>query len=334
MSNPILVEVTRGGLVESRHRGAMVVVDADGTVLLGHGDVDAAIFPRSAIKVLQAIPLIESGAADAYGFGNRELALACASHSGEAGHVALAAHMLGRAGLDASALECGCHWPFGLSQALDIARDGQAPTPLHNNCSGKHAGFLCTAVHRHETTAGYVGATHPVQRRAQAVIEDLTGTVLGPDVCGTDGCSIPTFAAPLRGFATAFAKLVSGRNVEPVRAQAGQRLIAACIAEPWYMAGTDRACVKLIEAGQGRVFAKTGAEGVFCGAVPEFGLGFAVKIDDGTTRASEAAVAALLVEIFRPHDAGLAEAYAELSRSTLHNWEKTVVGEVRAVVLD
>ena len=334
MSNPILVEVTRGTLVESWHRGAVVVTDATGEVVIGHGDVDAAVFPRSAIKVLQAIPLVESGAADAYGFGNRELALACASHSGEAGHVALVADMLGRAGLDASDLECGCHWPFGLSQALDIARDGQSPTPLHNNCSGKHAGFLCTAVHRHEATTGYVDATHPVQRRAQAVIEDLVGVQLGPDVCGTDGCSIPTFAAPLKGFATAFAKLVSGRNVDPARAVAGQRLITACIAEPWYMAGTDRACVNLIEAGGGRVFAKTGAEGVFCGAVPEYGLGFAVKIDDGATRASEAAVAALLVEIFRPHDAGLAEAYAELSRTTLRNWEKTVVGEVRAVGLN
>ena len=332
MSNPILVEVTRGNLVESRHRGAIAVVDAFGRQVYGLGDVEAPVFPRSAIKVLQAIPLVESGAAEAFGFGNRELSLACASHSGEPGHVELAADLLGRAGLDARALECGCHWPSGQSIALAMARAGEPLTPLHNNCSGKHSGFLCTAVHLGEETAGYVRADHPVQQRAHAAMEDLTGVTLGPDVRGTDGCSIPTYAAPLSSFATAFAKLVSGENVAAERAQAGQQLIAACVAEPWYMAGTGRACVSLIEAGKGRVFVKTGAEGVFCGAVPELGLGFALKIDDGAGRASEVAAAATLSQMFRAHDPALSDVYAALSRTTLWNWEKVEVGEVRAVL--
>ncbi|RYE84618.1 MAG: asparaginase, partial [Hyphomicrobiales bacterium] len=228
MSNPILVEVTRGSLVESRHRGAVAVSDAMGRMVHQAGDVSLPVFPRSAIKVLQAIPLIESGAADAFGFGDRELSLSCASHAGEAGHVALATDMLGRAGLDQTALECGCHWPFALDRALAMARDGETPTPLHNNCSGKHSGFLCTAVHLGEATAGYVRSAHPVQQRARAAIEDLTGVTLGEDVEGTDGCSIPTYAAPVAAFANAFAKLVSGQNVAAERARAGQRLIAAC----------------------------------------------------------------------------------------------------------
>lgn len=332
MTNPILVEVTRGGRVESRHRGAVAAVDGTGRTLYAAGDTQALTFPRSAIKVFQALPLIETGAADAYGFGDRELSLACASHSGEPAHVALAGDMLERAGLSGEALECGCHWPFDMPVALDLARGGGQPSALHNNCSGKHAGFLCTAVHVGEETAGYVGAEHPVQQRARRAMEDLTGTRLEADACGIDGCSIPTYAAPLASFAKGFARLVSGQDVSAERASAGRRLIDACMAEPWFMSGTDRACAKLMEAAPGRVFAKTGAEGVFCGAVPELGIGFALKIDDGGTRASEAAVAAIIARLLLDHDPVLAEVFEAQARKTLRNWEKTVVGEVRAVL--
>ncbi|MBC8129095.1 MAG: asparaginase [Rhizobiaceae bacterium] len=331
MANPILVEVTRGQAVESRHRGAVAVVDDAGRVVFSAGDVEAKTFPRSAIKVFQAIPLVESGAADAYGFSARALSLACASHSGEPGHVALAAEMLGRAGLSGEALECGCHWPFDQPVALALAAEGGGPTALHNNCSGKHAGFLCTAVHLGEETRGYVDAVHPVQSRVREAMEDLTGTALEPDACGIDGCSIPTYAAPLRAFAHGFAKIVSAQGVSAERSAAGRRLIEASMTEPWFMAGTDRACVALMEAAPGRVFAKTGAEGVFCGAVPELGLGFALKIDDGATRASEALVAATIARIFEAGDKGATERFEALSRKILRNWEKTVVGEVRVV---
>ena len=330
MSNPILVEVTRGSRVESWHRGSVAVVDADGGIIHGLGDVAAPVFPRSAIKVMQALPLIETGAADRFSFGNKELALACASHSGEEGHVALAADLLRRAGLDERALECGCHWPSDAAVARALARQGRTPGALHNNCSGKHSGFLCTAVAMEEPTTGYVKAEHPVQERAKAAMEDLTGVTFGEDVSGIDGCSIPTYAAPLQSFAQGFAKLVAGTGVSPERAAAGQRLIAACMAEPWYMAGTDRACVALIEAAPGRVFVKTGAEGVFCGAVPELGLGFALKIDDGGTRASEIVAAATLAHIFRDRDPNVASAYDALAQKTMRNWNGIVVGELRA----
>lgn len=332
MENPVLVEVTRGGRTESRHRGAVAVVDGESGLFYGAGDVEAPVFPRSAVKVFQAIPLIESGAADRFRLGARELALVCASHSGENGHVALAADVLNRAGLGEDDLECGCHWPFSAALAREMARRGQSPMQLHNNCSGKHAGFLCTAVHLEEPTTGYVGAAHPVQDRVRRVVEDLTDATLDPDAAGVDGCSIPTYAAPLKGFALGFARLASGQGVDRERAAAGRRLIEACMAEPWYMAGTGRACVSLMEAAPNRVFVKTGAEGVFCGAVPELGLGFALKIDDGATRASEAAAAATLARVFTGRDEALAETYAAQAHAVLRNWRKTSTGDVLAAL--
>src|SRR6186713_1710441 len=141
MSNPVLVEVLRGALVESRHSGAVAVVDAGGGRVLALGDVEQPVYPRSAVKALQALPLVESGAADKFGFGNEELALACASHGGEPAHVEVAQRMLARAGLEPAVLECGAHWPSHQSSSQALARTGRAPSVLHNNCSGKHAGF-------------------------------------------------------------------------------------------------------------------------------------------------------------------------------------------------
>ncbi|WP_060603479.1 asparaginase [Aureimonas altamirensis] len=329
MADPMIIEVTRGALVESRHRVHVSVVDGAGRTVSALGDVDRAVFPRSAVKVLQALPLIETGAADASGFSDQDLAMACASHSGEDAHVMAAREMLAKGGVDPAQLECGCHWPFDLPVALELARSGGTPTALHNNCSGKHAGFLCTAVHMGEETAGYVMASHPVQRRARAAIAETTGAPLSDDACGTDGCSIPTYAAPLSGFALAFARIVAGQGIDAGRAKAGQRLIRACIAHPFEMSGTGRKCKALIEAGQGRVFVKTGAEGVFCGAVPELGLGIAIKAEDGTTRAAESAVAAVLAGLLRKVDRDLAETFDGQARTTLRNWEKQSVGEVR-----
>ncbi|MEX6505958.1 asparaginase [Jiella sp. M17.18] len=334
MENPVLVDVTRGERVESFHRGAFAIVDGDGRLVASAGDVEQPVFPRSAVKVFQGIPLVETGAAAAFAFEPADLSLACASHSGEPGHVERAAAILDRAGLDRHALECGCHWPSRQEVAFDMVRRGEEPNPLHNNCSGKHSGFLCTAVHLGEETRGYVGADHPVQRRAKAVIEDLTGAALGPDVCGTDGCSIPTYAAPLKGFAHGFAKLVSMKNVSADRAKAGRALIEACMAHPWEMSGTGRACQAIMDLGGRKVFAKTGAEGVFCGALPDLGLGFALKIDDGAGRASDALAAAVIARALRDAEPDLAAAFDGLARKTLSNWNKIETGEIRAKRLD
>lgn len=297
MANPVLVEVLRGAIVESAHRGAVAVFDADGKPVWEIGDTAQPVFPRSAVKAIQALPLVESGAADAYGFGDRELALACASHSGEPPHVELARAMLAKAGLDETALECGAHWPSSHGATLALARAGSVPSALHNNCSGKHSGFLCTCVHSGIAHRGYVKAGHASQEMVREAMQAVTGAAHDADHRGTDGCSIPTYAVPLRSFALGFARMATGAGFEPVRARAAKRLLSACMAEPFFVAGTGRSDVAMMEAAPGRIFVKGGAEGVFCAALPELGLGIALKCDDGAGRAAEAMVAAVLAKL-------------------------------------
>jgi L-asparaginase II len=325
MSNPILVEALRGRLVESRHRGAVAVVDADGRGVLLLGDTGRPIYPRSAIKALQALPLIESGAADRFGLADEELALACSSHSGEPGHVATATRMLERAGLDASALRCGAHWPISQAAGQALARAGGTASALHNNCSGKHSGFLCTACALGVDKASYVEPTHPVQRAVKGILESLGGAPVGEDVCAVDGCSVPTWALPLDALAHAFARFGSGVGMGPERAKAAARLRAACAAHPWHVAGTGRFCTELMQRFGARIFAKTGAEGVYCAALPEQGLGVAVKCDDGAGRAAEVILAATLARLL-PDDGPALEPFA---RPVLRNWNGNVVGSLR-----
>ncbi|MBP1859651.1 asparaginase [Rhizobium herbae] len=328
MSNPVLVEVTRGNLVESRHRGLVIAVDGDGKTVFSLGDTDAGIFPRSACKAMQALPLMETGAADAYGFGNRELALACSSHNGEPEHVALAAAMLAAAGRDVSTLECGEHWSFNQDTIIGQARSLDHPSQLHNNCSGKHAGFVCACCHSGQETAGYVTYDHPLQREIRGVMESLTGAALAHDNCGTDGCSIPTYAVPLKGLAHGFARMATGVGLDAVRAKASKRLIEACMAEPFYVAGSKRACTRLMRTAPGRIFAKTGAEGVFCAAIPEKGIAIALKCEDGTTRAAEAMIAATLARFFTD-EPELYESLMAQANHSMRNWNGIHVGDVR-----
>ena len=327
MTNPIVVEVTRGGRVESRHRGSAVVVDADGAVLFSIGTVDQPVFPRSAVKAMQALALVESGAADALGFGDRELALACASHSGEPRHAELAADMLKAAGKDEGALECGCHWPMSQDAMIDLARSGGEPSQLHNNCSGKHAGFICAVCHLGIDPKGYINYDHPLQGMLREIMADLTGEHFGVDNCGTDGCSIPTYAIPLTSLAAGFAKMNAGTDLEPVRARAARRLIDACMAQPYYVAGTKRTCTRLMETVPGRIFAKTGAEGVFCAVLPQEGISIAVKCEDGAKRAVDAMVTALVAR-FLDVDEPVREMLLSQANRTLKNWNRIEVGTI------
>jgi L-asparaginase II len=330
MSNPVLVEVTRGALVESRHAGAVAVSDADGAIVFSRGDVTAPVFPRSAIKAIQALVLVESGAADRYGLRDEELALACASHGGEAGHVEVAARMLAKAGLDAGALACGAHWPMNEAAKLALARGGERPSALHNNCSGKHAGFLCAACHMGIDHRGYVEPAHAVQREVKAALEDMTGSAIPDERRGVDGCSIPTWAVPLDKLAFGFARLGTGRGLAAGRARAVSRLREACAAKPWFVAGTGRFCTGIMQHFGARAFVKTGAEGVYCGALPELGLGIAIKCDDGGKRAAEVAMAAMIAR-FLPLDAGDEIALAPFLRPELRNWNGIAVGAVAPV---
>jgi len=330
MTNPVLVEVLRGPRVESAHRGAVCVVDSDGATALSLGDVAQPVFARSAVKALQALPLLESGAADRYRLGEEELAIACGSHGGEPAHVAVVERMLARAGLEASALECGAHRPSHHPSADALVRAGRAPSPLHNNCSGKHAGFLCVACHLGVGHHGYVASTHPVQRAVKATIEDLTGVALGEDRCAVDGCSVPTWAASLSNLAHVFARFGTGRGLDTARAKAAARLRAACARHPFFVAGTGRFATVAMERLRERAFVKGGAEGVFCGALPGEGLGIALKCDDGAGRAAEAIMAALLMRLMQP-DSDARALLDRFARPVLRNWNGIEVGRLRPI---
>jgi L-asparaginase II len=329
LDNPVLIDVLRGAVVESRHRGAVSVVDGDGKTVLEIGDVQRLTFPRSAIKAIQALPLVESGAADAYLFGNKELALACASHSAEEGHVETVRTMLARAGITEEAYECGVHWPFDQPIAIDFAAKGVRPLQVHNNCSGKHAGFLCYACHEGIETKGYVSAAHKVQAHVRDVMESVTGAVHASDHCGTDGCSIPTYAISLQSLAHGFAKMTTGNGLSPARAKAAKRLMAACMAEPWHVAGTGRACTDIMQAAPGKVFAKIGAEGVYCATIIELGVGIALKCDDGSERGAVAMVNAVLAKLMKSDAVG--EHYAAKANKSFRNWNKINIGQLRPV---
>jgi L-asparaginase II len=335
-THPVLVEALRGGIVESFHRGAWAVVDADGAVHSAAGDIERPIFPRSAVKVLQALPLVESGAAERYGLVDEELALACASHGGEPRHVAAAASMLAKAGVDEQALECGTHWPYHDGALKALAAAGAAPSALHNNCSGKHAGFVCLGClmaeggDRRAFLRGYVQPEHPVMREVTAALQSATGVDLARTARGTDGCSIPAYAVPLRHLAHAFAKVATGTGLREGQARAARRLRAAVAKAPFMVAGSGRFDTRVMERYGERVFCKVGAEGVHCAALPTLGLGVAVKMDDGNNaRACEVVMAALLLRLLAPEgvEAELLDGLADLP---LRNWNGIEVGRLRA----
>ena len=237
--------------------------------------------------------------------------------------------MLAKAGLDVSALRCGAHWPMAQSAVVALARIGE-PSALHNNCSGKHSGFLCVACANGIDHADYWRPQHPVQREVRAVLEDLTGATLSDDRRAIDGCSVPTWAIPLQNLAHAFAKFGTGKGLSPERARAAARLRAACAQKPWHVAGTGRFCTEIMQLFGARVFVKTGAEGVYCGALPEQGLGIALKCDDGAGRAAQAVMAALIAQFLPLADAERA-ALERFVRPTLHNWNGFEVGTLRVM---
>jgi L-asparaginase II len=334
--NPILVEAMRGGIVESAHRGAVAIVDADGTLHTALGDIDRPVFARSAVKVLQALPLVESGAADRLGLTDEELALACASHNGETAHARTSASMLAKAGVDVGVLECGAHWPYLDAAARDLARRGETPSALHNNCSGKHAGFVCLGCQMSGGAdlrgflSGYVKPDHAVMREVSAALQAATGHDLAHTAVGIDGCSIPTFAIPLRRLAHAFARVGTGVGLRPGHARAAARLRQAVARAPFMVAGTGRFDTTVMERLGERVFCKVGAEGVYCAALPEQGLGVAIKVDDGNNaRACEVVMAAVIAKFVRLDDAERAFV-GTLSDLRLANWNGLEVGRLRA----
>lgn len=330
-ANPVLAETIRGNWVENRHRGAYVVVDADGRIIASAGDIERAVFPRSAIKSMQALPIFALHAEDKFHHTAEELALACASHHGEAAHVATANGLLTRMGLSAADLECGAHAPTNAAARDALRATGAEPSPLHNNCSGKHSGMLSVALAMGVPTAGYVGREHEVQKVVRAAVEAVIGESLTEDKCGTDGCSIPTFAAPLRAFAFGFARMATGRGIPAELAGAAQQLFDAATSHPHLVAGTGHPDTLLMTAFRGRLMQKVGAEGVQCGAIRDKGWGYALKCDDGNIPASQAMLAGLLLQHADP-DAEQRTLLESLARQPIKSVRGAVVGEMRSAL--
>ena len=294
LPHPILAEITRGGIVESAHSGCAVVVDAEGGTVAEWGDSARLTYPRSSNKILQALPLIESGAADRFQVSKAELALACASHRGEIQHVETVQAWLARMGLSDADLECGIHWPFDEAATIALARSGATATAAHNNCSGKHTGFLTTALHLGEPLKGYIGYDHPVQRRITETLSEMLEVDLFAAPWGADGCGIPTMAAPLKSLALSMAKCADPSRLPARRAEAVGRLVDAMATEGFYVDGTLGFATRLMAVAGAQIVCKIGAEGVFTAIVREKGWGIALKIEDGTARAAEIALGGVL----------------------------------------
>jgi L-asparaginase II len=319
-----LVEVWRGPFLECQHSGHAVVCDGSGDIVASWGDPDLIFLPRSSSKMLQALPLIESGAADLMGLKTEHLALACASHQGAEIHTGRVSKWLAALGMDDSYLRCGPQEPSDIDARNGLIRAEESPCQMHNNCSGKHSGFLTVSRH---LNAGpeYVDPSHPVQMAVRDAFEDMTG-MTSPGY-GIDGCSAPNFATSLHGMARAMAKMAAGTTGSDTRNLAAARLVAAMARHPELVAGETRACTEMMRAMGGRASIKTGAEAVFVGILPGPGLGIALKIEDGGTRAAEASIAALLVRL------GVADAGDPMIKKrlnpTVRNWRGIETGEIR-----
>ncbi len=320
--------------MESLHRGHLAAVRPDGSLVASLGDPAFPAFLRSAAKPLQALPVLESGAADRYGISPAELALMCGSVSGQDFHVEAVRSVLSRAGLDETRLACGVHRPSHRPTARRLQDDGVPFLPVHNNCAGKHAAMLVLCAHSGWDTEGYTAAAHPVQRWILETVAGMCGVDPEAVGVGVDGCGVPVFRVPLAGLARAYARLAAPEadpTLSAARRNAIRRLMAACSEHPEMVAGDDRVCTEAMRAGAGRFFAKTGAEGSYGIAVFRKGLGIALKIEDGAARAVDAAA----VEVLSQCGALGAEelpALRRFHRPRLLNHRREDVGEIVPVL--
>lgn len=320
-SSPIVIEITRGPAVESTHLVHAVLLDGDGRRKAVYGKAKRPTFPRSSIKPLQAIALVESGAASAFHLSDAEIALACASHSGEDRHTEAAAAWLARLGLDETALECGAHAPY--------SAPCQPATALRNNCSGKHSGMVTLALHLKAPLRGYTDPNHPVQRAILSVMGEMCGRELTPAVCGIDGCSAPNPVMPLENMARGFAKFMNPTKLSMMRGTACRHLYTAMMQHPELVGGTGRLDTVILQAAKGKIMCKIGGEGVYAAVIPEKDTVIALKAEDGHTRAAQAALYGLLEKHNLADDAVL-QAAKPVALPVQKNWRGFEVGEIRA----
>ena len=335
MQPEILANVIRGETVESIHRGHFIVIDGEGRTIASAGDPSTVTFFRSSAKPFQAIPFITSGAADAFGFTEDEIAMAVASHSGEAMHVERSKRMLARVGLEESDLKCGAHAPFYAKEAERMLRYDKEPNQLHNNCSGKHAAMLAFARHIGENVKTYDSPDNRIQKRILRCIADFTETPQEQIALGIDGCAAPNFALPVAAMAKSFINLISPSKFPEPTQQACARIVSAMIKFPELIGGSERLDTMLMQAAQGKIISKVGADGVWlCGVLPNenwpTGLGIALKIEDGDDHRARPVVA---TEILRQLYVLTANNLPELSPMPVKNRRGDTVGRVETSLI-
>lgn len=327
-SNPILVHRIRGDMVESFFRGAYVVMDAGGQVIDAVGDIDRQIYPRSALKPIQALGMMASGAAEAFQVTLSEISMACASHNGEDHHVNIVTQWLERLGLTCDVLECGIHASMSKETALAFALEGRVLTPAHNACSGKHTGFATLALHLKASVKGYTHLDHCVQRYVNALIEEMTEIDVKANPKGIDGCQVPVIGMPLKNLAHGMAKMARPQTLSATLAAGVQKIVAAIQKHPDLIAGTGRFCSAITQESRGTILAKMGADGVFSAILPEKGWGIALKIDDGHLQAAEVA----LMGILKKHSLLTDNlSWGHWANPKVKTWSKQVVGEIAFV---
>ena len=328
MSYELLVEVSRNSTVESRHYGAAIVCDFKGNIIKQWGDIEQLVFPRSALKPMLAIQLVESGASEHFNLNDAELSLACSSHQGEKMHQELVESWLARLDLTEDDLACGAVLPEDTESAHQLLVKGQHGCRVHHNCSGKHTGFLATALHLEMPLVNYHLMEHPLQQLSLDILSDLADIDLKKYPMGIDGCGLPAPTMPLRQLGHAVARFANPVDLSTLRAQAIYRLHEAIKNEPLYIAGHGSVVSVLNEATKGSVLAKTGAEGVITAALPERGLGIAIKIADGSERARSVALFAILDHLGVLTDDEKLKLQKHI-RPIIVNSRGTVVGEIR-----
>ncbi len=330
-----LVEVTRGSITESRHRGHVIAVDGDGQIVARLGSPEIVTYLRSSAKPLQAVPLLATGAADRFGFDSREIAIACASHSGEPIHEETVASMLRKIGLDESALKCGAHEPFSQEVTLEMRARHEQPRVLQNNCSGKHTGMLALALHLNAPTETYDQPSNPAQLAIGRAVAEFSGLALEDIAVGVDGCGVPVFGITVRTMALTYARLVAPPGEFDTETRAAcARIVAAMRAHPELVGGMrDRLDTELMRAAPG-VISKVGAEGVYtvgvepCARWPR-GLGLALKIEDGEDRRARPTVVIESLRQLGVLDDEAMQHLAAYSKFTVRNHRGDAVGEVR-----
>lgn len=328
LSSELIVRVWRGPITESIHRGHIAVVNHKGELLHALGNPEFFTYIRSAAKIIQALPVIETGAADRFGFTEQELAFLCASHNGEEMHVRTAESILAKVGLSSHQLQCGAHEPFHGSTASSMRARNLKPISLHNNCSGKHAGMLSLAVLWQTSLDDYLSIGHPVQQHMLDTISSLCMVPEDEIQLGTDGCGVPVFGLGIDKLAFAYARLGKPDQLTEARALACRKIIDAIRVHPYYLAGTDRFDTRLIQVTKGRIIGKMGAEGIFAITVPDSGIGIAIKIEDGSQRALYPAATEALRQLNLLTKSEI-EALSTFHTPIVHNWQGTEVGRIR-----